>query len=81
MKIKDLRAFLDFHEKGWKEETISMLGKYEDQNINLGVYKFDGLRSDFVGYDSDSVVAFWDVTGLGIILETHVELDISELEE
>lgn len=73
MNIKQLRQILDDFESDWIEDDIG--GKFEDQQVNLPMYKFNGISSEFVGYDSDSITAFWDVTGLGLIIDAIFEID------
>lgn len=73
MNIKQLCQILDDFESDWIEDDIG--GKFEDQQVNLPMYKFNGISSEFVGYDSDSITAFWDVTGLGLIIDAIFEID------
>ena len=70
MRIGDLRKKLDELEAKWTPEDDKYMGKFEDQEALIPVYRWNEeiCASDFMGYGKE-LLLFWDVTGLGLLIE------------
>lgn len=77
MRIGDLRKKLDEWEAKWTAEDERYMGLYADQEILVPAFQWNKPEQydpagafDFKGYTRD-VNLYWDVTGLGLIMEDY----------
>lgn len=73
MRIGEIRQKLAEWEAKWTADDEHYLGKFDDQEVYVPVFKWndEAQAYDFQGYGRNVLLA-WDVTGLGLIVDHEV---------